>query len=257
MFRRVKWSLGKMEWTSIQCRGEGVAGEFRSLSSNAWRKEWQGHRKVDRKAIISNKSVRVSGQFHPCGPFQVHLLVFDWISPRYNNCMQIQIRKRNEKTFKFYMCAREMRGCIMIINLGNLLLKLRMCNGILSCLVKQEITTESLSDTEAISGTSALEVALKHLQLGWPYCCMSVMKNMLQKQKSFPTESCMWISRSEAGNYDHIQFMHLMLAIVMMISTLSSTSACSGSWSLETRKANHPWWRLLSCNFRSGTVGTK
>ena len=62
--------------------------------------------------------------------------------------------------------------------------------------------------------------------------------------KSFPAESCMWISRSEAGNYDQLHLMHLMLAIVMMISTLSSTSACSGSWSLQTRKANHPWWRF-------------
>ena len=38
--------------------------------------------------------------------------------------------------------------------------------------------------------------------------------------------------------------MHLMLAIVMMISMFSSTSACRGSSNLQTRKADHPWWRF-------------
>ena len=71
----------------------------------------------------------------------------------------------------------------MMTDLENWLLKLRGCNGILSCSVKQEVAMESLSYTKAISGTFALEVALRHFQLGWPYCCMNVMQKMLQMQK--------------------------------------------------------------------------
>ena len=73
----------------------------------------------------------------------------------------------------------------MMIDLENWLLKLRECNGILSCSVKQEVAMESLKYTKAISGTFVLEVAVKPFQLEWPYCCMNVMQKMLQCKSDF------------------------------------------------------------------------
>ena len=105
----------------------------------------------------------------------------------------------------------------MMTDLENWLQKLRMYNGILSCLAKQGVTIESLSYRKTISDTYVLEVALKLVQLEWPYCCMNVMQKMLQVQTSSRTESCTWILRLEVGNFDQLLLMHLMLDTVMML----------------------------------------